>query len=99
VRGDANYVGKQWDTVANIAYIKPTVRVNARIGAERNDLKLELFVKNVFNNKNWVNGTRATSLAEPGTLIFVNSFFTTAQGLLLTAPDKREIGLRASVKF
>ncbi len=99
VRGDANYTGKQWDTVANIAYIKPSVRVNARLGIEKENLTVELFAKNLFDNKNWISGTRATSLAEPGTLIFVNAFFTTAQGLLLTAPDRREIGLKASMKF
>jgi iron complex outermembrane receptor protein len=103
VRGDAAYTGKSWDSEANIVKTDDYVRFNARIGVENNDLMLELFAKNLFNDKHWDYAFRNASFGEPGSLQILQpgttGTYQYASGLIVQAPDKREIGLRARYKF
>jgi iron complex outermembrane receptor protein len=101
LRGDVVYTGKQWESEANIGYLAARTVVNARMGVESDALRVELFANNLFDDRNWLNGLRATSVAEPGALLQVpyNGSLTTVQGVLVTPPDRREIGLRASFRF
>lgn len=101
LRGDVIHTGKQWESEANIGYLAARTAVNARVGVEADSLRIELFANNLFDDRNWLNGLRATSVAEPGALLQVpyNGTLTTVQGVLVTPPDRREIGVRASYRF
>ncbi len=103
VRGDAAYTGKSWDSEANIVQTNDYIRVNARVGVESKDLMIELFAKNLFNDKNWDYAFRNASFGEAGSLQILQpgttGTYQYASGLIVQAPDKREIGLRARYKF
>jgi iron complex outermembrane receptor protein len=103
IRADANYTGKQYESEANIGYVESHVRVNSRIGIEKDGMRLELFARNLFNDKTWDNAFRSTSISEPGALLLVPfgnpPVLTTVQGVGVGAPDKREIGVKATFDF
>ena len=94
VRGDVNYTGKQWESDYNFAKINDFVRINARVGFERDSLTLELFAKNLFNDKNWESAFRLPNLTLPTAGVDF-----TPQGIGVLPPDRREVGLRATFKF
>ncbi len=102
IRGDMTYTGRAWDTIANIVQSDSYYRVNARIGIERDNLALELFVTNLFDDNTWNYMSRTINNNEAGqslfgTLPLGNSTFQT--GFAVEAPDKRDIGLRVSYSF
>lgn len=110
VRGDVNYVGKAWDSEANIVETDAFTRVNLRLGFERENLSVELFVRNLFDNDNWDYGFRSVSFREPGGQQFVPlpaaalppgapPTFGFQQGMIVQPPDKRAIGLRFRFDF
>ncbi|MBL8630098.1 MAG: TonB-dependent receptor, partial [Rhodospirillaceae bacterium] len=68
VRADAAYTGKSWDSEANIVKTDDYIRTNARIGVENQDLMIELFAKNLFNDKHWDYAFRNASFGEAGSL-------------------------------
>ena len=92
VRGDANYTGSMWDSDINIVKTDPYTRVNALLGMRKDQVSVELFAKNLFNDSHWDFAERVPNLIAP------NCCFTN-EGLLVQAPDKREIGARVNVKF
>lgn len=89
VRGDALYTGKAWDSDLNIFKTDDYVRVNARIGFERENLTLELFSTNLFNNKTYDVVANTVELA---------GNFTQRAAAVIPA-QKREFGFRTQVKF
>jgi iron complex outermembrane receptor protein len=91
-RGDVNYTGSMWDSDINIVKTDPYFRVNAVLGVSRDQYSFELFAKNLLNDKHWDFAERVPNLIAP------NCCFTN-EGLLVQAPDKQEIGVRANVKF
>lgn len=112
IRGDAMYTGKMWDSEANIFELGGYTKINARIGFDRENLSVELYGRNIFDEDSWAYAARNTSLAEPGALLSVRSqpgwfgynpalpnAVTTVQGLMLNAPDKPEYGLRVTYRF
>ncbi len=102
VRGDVNYTGSAWDSEANIVRTDAYFRANLHLGVERQDLRIELFAKNVFNDKHWDFAYRNASFAETGTLqkpLPGTNTYTFANGVIVQAPDKREYGVRVNYKF
>ncbi len=102
IRGDMTYTGRAWDTIANIVQSDDYYRVNARIGMERDNLAIELFVTNLFDDNTWNYMSRTTTSNEAGQALFGtlplgNATFET--GFAVEAPDKRDIGLRVSYSF
>jgi iron complex outermembrane receptor protein len=102
IRGDMSYTGSAWDTIANIVKSDSYYRVNARIGLERDNLALELFVTNLFDDDTWNYMSRTIVNNEAGQSVFTvlplgNASF--ASGFAVEAPDKRDIGLRVSYSF
>jgi iron complex outermembrane receptor protein len=90
-RADYIYVGKQYATADNITYLKAANRVNAGFGVENGKYRLELFVRNLFDNKVASNILRNA-----------NPFSNTSQGLnliVLAAPERQTFGIRGSAKF
>ncbi len=101
VRFDGEYTGAQWESEANIGQFAGYWRFNSVIGFTQDNLTLELFAKNLLDDKNWDSGLRSTSTGEPLSALLVpyNGANTTVQGLLVQPPDKREFGIRARLKF
>jgi len=102
IRGDMTYTGSTWDTIANIVKSDSYSRVNARVGLERDNLALELFVTNLFDDDTWNYASRTVVNNEAGQSLFSAlplGNFTFASGFAVEAPDKRDIGLRVSYSF
>jgi iron complex outermembrane receptor protein len=106
VRGEANYTGRMWDSEANIVRSDSYWRVNSRAGVERNGLLVELYVKNLLNDKHWDYAFRNASLSEPGPLPTIlqanppgSRTYTFYMGVIVQAPDKREFGIHARYEF
>ena len=102
LRGDMTYTGRAWDTIANIVQSDDYYRVNARIGLERENLMIELFVTNLFDDNTWNYASRTVVNNEAGQSVFSvlplgNATFES--GFAVEAPDKRDIGLRVSYSF
>ena len=95
VRGDAVYFGKTWVSVANLAQCNDYWLFNARAGVERDDVRLELWVKNAFDDDNWSACARWTDFTRP--IDF--RFFTFFQGVAVTPQNKRQFGLKTSIKL
>ncbi|MBM3514491.1 MAG: TonB-dependent receptor, partial [Alphaproteobacteria bacterium] len=112
-RVDGIYNGKAWDSEANIVKFNDYWRFAARFGVENESLRVELFGKNLFNDRNWdfgfrnvyqgnpvVTGTGAnvgTSIFIPLPAPFVGAGFP--QGIVVQPPDKREFGVRVRYAF
>lgn len=94
--GGVNYVGKAYESDLNTAYFSAYYRVNMQAGVQSGQYTVEIYAKNLLNDTNWDSGFRSTSNAEP------NSYFGTSnlqQGLIVLAPNPREVGLRVSARF
>ena len=98
VRADATHTGKRYTDEANFAYIGTQVLVNLRIGFVTEDVRIEGFVTNLANDKTWAAGNRWTDFSADRGGLFPFEF-TEQQGIALTAPRKRQFGLRASYNF
>jgi iron complex outermembrane receptor protein len=92
VRGDVNYTGSMWESDIDIVKTDAYARVNAVLGVRKDQYSIELFAKNLLDDSHWDFAERVPNLITP------NSSFTN-EGLLVQAPDKREIGARVNVKF
>jgi iron complex outermembrane receptor protein len=90
-RVDYIYTGKQYDTAANAAWINSASRFNARLGISNETYTLEVFGRNLSNDKTPSNILRNA-----------NPNASTAQGgnlIILAAPERRTFGVRGVVRF
>lgn len=94
-RAEVYYKGKYFTDNANIGQMKSMMNVNARVGVQNQDWRIELFVTNLFDHKDWIAGHRSTDLAIP----FGGQQFPTSIGVAVQAPDKRQFGLRSRFNF
>lgn len=93
IRSDVNYKSKQFVDAANLTWIKGRAVVNGRIGFTRGDLTLEVFAKNLLNNKQY------TSIAQ-NSLLTPDFSLTGPYGYLnLGLPELRTVGIKAGFKF
>ncbi len=93
VRGDLTYVGRQWDGDFNFAQTDAYSRLDARLGFEKGNVSLELFVKNLANDQSWTSVARTANL---GITPLVNY---SQQGLIATAQEARAVGARLRYTF
>ncbi|MSO98627.1 MAG: hypothetical protein EXR11_10480 [Rhodospirillaceae bacterium] len=88
---DYIYTGKQYATAANKAWLKPSNRFNAKVGVTDETFSVELYGKNIFDNKVPSNILRN---ANP------NAAVTQGVNLIILAPPEAQtFGVRASAKF
>ena len=92
-RGDVMYTGSAWDSDYNTFKTDQYYRVNARVGGDKGPLSLELFAKNLFNDRHWDYAMRTADLS-PSPLTSFSGL-----GVLAQAPDKRELGVRLRYEF
>lgn len=94
VRGDAVYRGKIYAGDTNLSVLGDYTIVDARLGFERDDLRVELFAKNLFDEDHWVTASETTDFSR-----FGNGFDFSHMGVLLVPQDRRVVGIRASYSF
>ena len=101
VRGEVNYTGKAWDSTANIVQTDDFYRVNARLGFEKDNLGVELYATNLFDDNTWDFAYRTTTVnpANSTSAILPLGNAGVLMGFALLAPEKREVGLRLKYKF
>jgi iron complex outermembrane recepter protein len=95
VNGDILYFGKSFVDESNLAQCNDYTLVNARAGVEKDNLRVELFVKNAFDDKNWASCARWTDFDTAPNL----AGLTLNQGVAVTAQNKRQFGIRSSIDF
>ncbi len=95
VNGDLVYTGKAYVDESNLAQCNDYFVANARAGMEKEGLRVELFVKNMFNDDNWAACARWTDFDTAPNL----AGLTLNQGVAVTPQNKRQIGLRTSIDF
>lgn len=104
-RSDITYTGKAWDSEANIVKTDAYYRVNARAGVEQENLSIELYVTNLFEDSNWEYAFRNVFQGSPGSIFlplptgFGFAAFGFPQGILAGVPDKRDFGVRMKYSF
>jgi outer membrane receptor protein involved in Fe transport len=95
VRGDVSYFGKTFIDVDNLASCDSYMLANARTGVEKDAFRVELFVKNLFDDDNWAACSRFSEFDLP----FDLNFLTQYQGIIVAPQNKRQFGLKTSLKF
>jgi hypothetical protein len=65
------------------------------MGVEREDASIEFFVKNALQDRNWNTCVRFAEFDLPQDLAFLVSYHT----VLVTPQNKRQFGIRTSLKF
>lgn len=94
VIADGTYFGKAYNEETNYSWIGDTFRANLRFGVKADDLKLEAFVTNLFDNDDLVAASRTSDFTTLPLFGFSNNF-----GIIATPPKKRTVGLRATFDF
>ncbi len=94
VHGQLNYTSSMYADDANIGKTNAYIRVNAAFGVSQGPLNLELYVKNLTDDKNWDWASRVPSLVTLADNLDFNNM-----GVLVQAPDRRDVGLRLNYKF
>jgi iron complex outermembrane receptor protein len=94
VRVDGEYFGEAYNEEANFSTMGDFWRFNLRGGFERDDLRIEGYVKNLLDDDNYLAAARWSDFS--GTFLFA---FLYSQGVAVTPPEKRTIGLRVVYDF
>jgi len=95
-RGDVMYQGKAVAGLTNLAMLRPYWLFNLRAGIQRDALRVELFVKNLFDEDTWRTGNEFTdfSIIDSPAVFDFNKL-----GIILIPQDKRQFGLRTTIDF
>lgn len=89
---DAIYTGSAYDEAFNLAKTSAFWRVNVRAGLDAGKWRAELFVKNLFDDDNYLAAARFTDFTKGN--FNLNDFTTN-----VTPADPRQIGVRFSVRL
>lgn len=92
-RGDVKYRGESVTGATNLAFTGDYSLVNARL--EKEDLRLELYIKNLFDEDSWVGGWESSDFTAFGDRFLGSENL----GISLIPQDKRTFGFRASYSF
>lgn len=94
IRPDIMYQGKQYTDETNLAHISAYTLVNLRTGFSKDDLRLEFFVRNLFDDDNYRGAATRNDFSGADLLANLQN-----QALFLTPPEKRTIGIKAVIEF
>ncbi len=92
---DVSYVGKTFVDESNLGYCKAYSLTNLRVGGEKEGLRIEGFVRNLFDDDSWAACARWTDFDSAPTI----GQLTTFQGIAVTPQVPRQYGIRVSIKF
>jgi iron complex outermembrane recepter protein len=98
IRFDGAYTGKRFTDEKNFSWIGEQWLFNLRAGVTDENLRLEAFVTNLFNDDQYLAGNRWTDFSADRDGLFPFEFGL-ANGIALTAPKKRQFGVRAAYNF
>jgi iron complex outermembrane receptor protein len=96
VHGQMTFTGSMYSTDIDVGKTASFERVNAAIGFTEGNLTLEVWAKNLLDDKNWDFASRVPELQTTAAL-FTN--YSTYMGVLVQAPDRRDFGVKARYKF
>jgi iron complex outermembrane receptor protein len=97
-RFDGSYTGKRFADEKNFSYIGDYWLFNLRAGFQRDNLRIEAFVANLFDEDQYLAGNRWTDFSSSRDNIFPFEFGL-QQGIVLTPPKKRQLGVRVAFDF
>lgn len=92
-RADVRWQGKAFAGVSNLAYTAPYAIVNTTLGVQKGNMRIEGFVRNLFNQSNWAAAVEFPNYAALGKIS------GTDVGVILVPQDKRTFGVRTSFEF
>lgn len=95
VRGDFIYQGSYWGDLANIQRGPAYFLSHARIGVSTDDLRVEFFVRNLFDTDTYLSASRAVDFAADQGNFNFNGF----QGVAVNPQEKRTFGIRTNINF
>lgn len=98
IRFDGAYTGKRFTDEKNFSFIDSQWLFNLRVGVTDENLRLEAFVTNLFDDDQYLAGNRWTDFSADRDGLFPFEFGL-ANGIALTAPKKRQFGVRAAYNF
>lgn len=93
LRGDVTYVGGMWESDFNFAKTDAYTRVDLRMGFEKGPVSIDLFVRNLGNNRGWTTVSRVPNLG----LSPLTNF--SSQGLVGTVQEARTLGVTMAYSF
>jgi iron complex outermembrane receptor protein len=92
-RADFSYSGEYWADVDNLARGPDWFITNVRVGLQREDLRIELFVRNLFQETAWQTVSQGAHFKH-------HSFnFGGFRGLNVSPQEKRTFGVRTNITF
>jgi iron complex outermembrane receptor protein len=94
LRFDGTYFGKAFNEEKNYSYIGKFWRFNLRAGFEMDDLRIEGYVNNIFNDDSYLAGARWSDFS--GSQLFD---FLFSQGVAATPAEKRQFGVKVVHNF
>jgi len=97
-RLDGVFTGKQYTDEQNFSYIGSSWLFNLRGGVQRDNLRFELFVTNLFNNDQYLAGGRTSDFSADTGFIFPFEF-SDNQSLTLIPAKQRQFGARTVIDF
>lgn len=92
-RADVSYKGKQYIDASNVNWINDRTQVNVRAGVVRGPVNIDVFVQNLFDNRDYVSVAQNNLLVPPP----LNSLGVGYINLAL--PERRVYGLRVGYEF
>lgn len=93
-RADWIYNGRAVTGQINLATVKAWNLVNVRAGVEKDAVRFEFFVKNLFNTKRWSAGQDFTDFT-----VRFPPFDFNKSGIILLPQDKRTFGVKTALEF
>ncbi len=97
-RLDGIYTGKQFTDEQNFSYIGANWRFNLRGGFEKDNIRFEVFVTNLFDEDQYLAGGRTSDFTADTGFIFPFEF-SANQSLGLVPAKKRQFGARLAIDF
>jgi iron complex outermembrane receptor protein len=92
-RGDLIYFGEYFVDESNLANAPDQTLLNARVGVQRDNLRIELFGNNLLDEDAYASASRWTNFTTPGVA------GTTSQGVAVAPQRERYFGIKASLEF
>ncbi len=94
LRLDGTYTGEAFVDESNFAWTKDFWIFDLRGGFEKENLRVEAFVTNLFDDDNYLAGARGSDFSGAGFFDFVAD-----QGVHLTPPEQRRFGVKVVFGF
>jgi hypothetical protein len=96
VRGQVTYTGSMYESDVDIGKTAAFARLDASIGFTKGPITIEIWGKNLTDDKNWDFASRVPELENANDLFTGYSKYI---GVLVQAPDRLDAGIKVRYKF